>query len=45
MKKHGANGKYLIWRKLHFVVDITAHEIITTEFSSSNVTNSKVLPN
>jgi len=45
VKKHGTDGKRRVWRKLHIAVDISTHEIVTTELSLSNVTDAEVLPN
>ncbi len=45
VKKHGADGKRRVWRKLHLAVDTSTHEIIAAELSLSHVTDAVVLPN
>lgn len=44
VKKHGADGKRRVWRKLHIAVDTSTHEIVAAELSLSNVTDAEVLP-
>lgn len=44
-KKHGTDGKCLVWRKLHLAVDTDTHEIIAAELSLSNVSDGEALPN
>ncbi|ATF08569.1 hypothetical protein BTN50_0021 [Candidatus Enterovibrio altilux] len=39
-KKHGTDVKRLVWRKLHFVVDVNMSTMIADELSASNVTGS-----
>ncbi len=45
VKKHGADGKRRVWRKLHLAVDTNTHEIIAAELSLSNVSDGEALPN
>ncbi|MBE4517200.1 transposase, partial [Vibrio parahaemolyticus] len=45
VKKHGADGKRRVWRKLHLAVDTNTHEIIAVELSLSNVSDGEALPN
>ena len=45
VKKHGTDGKYRVWRKLHIAVDTSTHEIVAAELSLSNVTDAEVILN
>ena len=45
VKKHGTDGKRLVWRKLYIAVDTHSHEIIAAELSLSGVTDAVVVPN
>ena len=45
VKKHGADGKRRVWRKLQIAVHTSTHEIVAAELSLSNVTDAEVLPN
>ncbi|PCS23638.1 hypothetical protein BTN49_0607 [Candidatus Enterovibrio escicola] len=42
-RKHGKE-KQCIWRKLHLAVDVSTHEVISTEVSLVSVDDNEVLP-